>query len=154
MPNHCYQSVWIKGPWAVVHYLYEQLTEHKRFCDAVVPMSLEPWLVSDSFDEHGWYGWRNKNWGTKWDVCEVEADDGYESDGTHGWFSFRCWTAWAPPIPVWERLHALGCEVDASYEDECGNFEGTWVNGVDDCWVPVWEEDENGDMIKVGREVA
>ena len=154
MPNHCYQSVHISGPRAVVRHLFDQLVEHKRFCDVVVPMSLEPWLVSDSFDEHGWYGWRCKNWGTKWDVVDVDVTEDYEQQDDEGWFAFNCWTAWAPPIPVWERLRALGCKVEADYEDEGGMFEGRWVDGDDQCWEPVFEEDEAGNLIKVDREVA
>jgi hypothetical protein len=157
MPNHCYQSVWIKGPRAVVRHLFDQLTQHDRFCDVVVPMSLEPWLVEDSFDEHGWYGWRHRHWGTKWDVCETNICEPYAdcaTDEGHGSFSFNCWTAWSPPIPVWERLVALGCEVHTDYEDEGGMFEGTWVNGDDQCWEPQFEEDEDGSLIKLEREVS
>ena len=142
MPNHCYQGVYIRGPKAVVHHLYKQLTEHDRFCDAVVPMPLEPWLVEDSFDEHGWYGWRVKHWGTKWDVAETEVVEDYQSHGEDADFSFRCWTAWSPPIPVWERLRALGCYVDASYEDEGEMFAGTWIDGDNQRWVPEHDEDE------------
>lgn len=145
MPNHCYQSVTITGPRAVVHHLYYQLTEHKRFCDAVVPMPLEPWLVEDSFDEHGWYGWRVKNWGTKWDVVDVEVTEDYESHDDMGTFAFTCWTAWSPPLPVWERLHALGCELEADYEDEGMMFAGRWVNGDDQCWEPELPEEEEED---------
>jgi hypothetical protein len=153
MPNHCYQSVWIRGPRAVVQHLHDQLTRHGRFCDAVVPMPLEPWLVEDSFDDLGWYGWRVNNWGTKWDLCDVQCLTDYEPrDKDQGFFSFNCWTAWAPPIPVWERLVALGCEVHANYEDEGSGFEGTWINGEDQCWEPQYEEDEDGCLVKVERE--
>ena len=144
IPNHCYQGVSIQGPRAVVRHLYDQLTEHGRFCDVVSPMPLRVWLVDDSFDSQGWYGWRNNNWGTKWDVCEVEVTEPYEQDETEGWFSFQCWTAWGPPIPVWERLHTeLGCSVDAEYEDEGAMFAGTWINGDDQCWEPEVDEEED-----------
>lgn len=141
MPNHCYQGVYIRGPRAVVHHLYRQLTENGRFCDAVVPMPLEPWLVKDCMDEHGWYGWRVKHWGTKWDVAYPEVVEDYQSHDETADFSFRCWTAWAPPIPVWERLRALGCYVDASYEDEGEMFAGTWIDGDDQCWEPEYDEE-------------
>jgi hypothetical protein len=54
-----------------------------------------------------WYEWRLENWGTKWDVCEVEIDEDcleYSDDKKVAWFSFRCWTAWAPPVPVWDSF--------------------------------------------------
>tara|TARA_R110000764_G_scaffold34193_3_gene76396 strand:+ start:34 stop:339 length:306 start_codon:yes stop_codon:yes gene_type:complete len=87
------------------------------------------------------YEWCNENWGTKWDVAEAEIIDELEVSDEEGpepiaWFAFKCWTAWAPPIPVWDRLHALGIEVDADYEDEGGMFKGEYQHGVDKCWDP------------------
>ena len=135
MPNHCYQSVYIKGPRAMVQELYFNLDcEEPRFCDVVVPMPLHEAVNS--------YDWCNANWSTKWDVQGVEiGDEGLTfSDVTDpeqiAWFSFKCWTAWAPPIPVWDQLHALGIDVGADYEDEGEMFKGEYQNGLDDCWVP------------------
>ena len=153
MPNHCYQSVFIKGPRDLVRELYTQLTEHNRFCDAVSPMPLEMWAADDVVDtKYGlspigaWYLFRNENWNTKWDVCDVEIDDsGLEhSDEEYpipvAWFSFKCWTAWAPPVPVWDKLHAMGIEVQADYQDEGMNFAGEYAHGEDKCWKPEEEE--------------
>tara|TARA_R110000764_G_scaffold240029_1_gene341653 strand:+ start:1603 stop:2019 length:417 start_codon:yes stop_codon:yes gene_type:complete len=128
-------------------------------------MPFEMWsregLPQGSFG--AWYDWRIQHWGTKWDVCEVEIDN----TGTHlaglefsekgspdsvAWFSFRCWTAWGPPVPVWDRLHALGITVDADYQDECGLFNGSYMFGEDENWEPEFEDDANGDPIEVERE--
>lgn len=137
MPNHCYQSVEIRGPRNLVQYIYHQLIHHDRFCDAVIPLPIEHALES--------YSWCCDNWGTKWDVVDAQVtnkinDLGVERDGDM-WFSFQCWTAWSPPIPVWERLVALGLEVDAEYEDEGMMFAGHWSNGDDQCWEPELEEE-------------
>jgi len=137
MPNHCYQSVEVRGPRAMVRYLYEELTENKRFCDVVIPIPLES--VADS------YNWCWDNWGVKWDVAEVEITNdlqtiGVERDGD-AWFSFRCWTAWGPPVPVWERLHALGLEVHAEYQDEAMLFAGEFSDGENFSWDPADEEE-------------
>jgi hypothetical protein len=35
-------------------------------------------------------------------------------------FSFNCWTAWSPPVPVWNTLVNMGISVDADYQDEGG----------------------------------
>ena len=43
-----------------------------------------------------------------------------------------CWTAWAPPVPVWEKLVDMGLSVKASYVDEGGFFQGTYKDGVID----------------------
>ena len=151
MPNHCYQSVFIKGPLDMVRELYFNLDSRvyisssgyvkaPRFCDVVAPMPLDQ--VGNSYE------WCNENWGTKWDVKEVEIDeDGLEySDEEYpipvAWFSFKCWTAWAPPVPVWDKLHAMGIEVEADYEDEGLMFKGEYMHGVDSSWEPTALDDE------------
>jgi hypothetical protein len=120
-------------------------------------MPFEQWQAPKTkwqgFDVEGWYDWRVNNWGTKWDVCEVEIDEELdhetrEEDGrlitadTKSWFEFRCWTAWGPPVPVWDKLHELGVEVHATYQDEGGMFEGEYVDGQDASWEPEFEEEE------------
>ena len=57
-------------------------------------------------------------------------------------FTFNCWTAWSPPIPVWEKLHSMGVSVDADYQDEGGMFEGTWLNGTGESWEPEYEQED------------
>jgi len=144
MPNHCDQQVTIKGPRALISQIEENL-EEGRFCDLISPMPFEMWIAPDQGNFGAWYEWRNENWGTKWDVCAVEMGDlRLIGDGTTKEIEFQCWTAWAPPIPVWDRLVDLGCKVEADYQDEGGMFEGTYRDGLDECWVPadVYEEDE------------
>ena len=135
MPNHCYQSVYLQGPRAVVQELYYQLTEHNRFCDAVISMPLDS--VVDG------YSWRVEKWGTKWDVAEAEItqDIDVSANEIEAWFAFRCWTAWAPPVPVWDKLHALGVTVEAEYQDEGMMFEGEYSGGENRSWVPEFEEE-------------
>lgn len=135
MPNHCYQTVDIEGPTGLVKNLYRSLKDEGRFCDAIIPMPL-----SESGD---WYEWHCKQWGTKWDVVEPEVISASWPDGVRGYkekerssFKFRCWTAWGPPTPVWDALLKLGFTVSADYIDECGNFEGTYKDGVTDEWIP------------------
>jgi hypothetical protein len=127
----------------LVQELYWALDlKEPRFCDAVLPI---PFANSTGMDG---YNWRVANWGTKWDVAEVEIDDGglEHSDEEYpisvAWFSFKCWTAWAPPVPVWDALHALGIEVQADYQDEGGMFEGEYSHGEDTSWEPTALEPE------------
>jgi len=141
MPNHCYQSVYIKGPSALVYELYHNLnSKEPRFCDAVLPI---PFAKSTGMVG---YDWRVENWGTKWDVAEVEIMEELLMSDEEGpeevaWFSFKCWTAWSPPIPVWDQLHALGIDVEADYEDEGEMFAGEYQYGVDVSWEPKAEEE-------------
>ena len=115
-------------------------------------MPFELWIAPDvKSDKYGfettspqWYDWRVDNWDTKWDVCEVEIEDKIEfsEDKDTAWFTFRCWTAWAPPVPVWNKLFAMGIEVQAEYVDEGGWFEGEYALGQDNCWRPEIEEED------------
>ena len=138
MPNHCYQTVYIKGPRAMVQELYFNLYgEEPRFCDVVVPMPLH--------EAGNSYEWCNANWETKWDVKDVEIMEELLMSDEEGpeqiaWFAFKCWTAWSPPIPVWDQLHALGIDVESDYEDEGGMFAGEYQYGEGDCWVPEAED--------------
>jgi len=144
MPNHCDQQVTIKGPRALISQIEDGLkSKEARFCDLISPMQFEMWIAPDQGNVGAWYEWRNENWGTKWDVCAVEMGDlRLIGDGTTKEIEFQCWTAWAPPIPVWDRLVDLGCKVEADYQDEGGMFEGTYRDGLDECWVPPADEEE------------
>jgi len=154
MPNHCYQTVIVGGPRDVVQYLHRNLSDHDRFCDVVSPMPLRTYLMPeiDESETYGfkattpaWYNWRLKFWGTKWDVCEVEMIESHSTlfreKEIHG-FTFKCWTAWGPPIPIWKKLHNMGVSVHATYQDEGGMFEGEYINGHDRSWEPEFEEEE------------
>lgn len=75
-----------------------------------------------------WYEWNINNWGTKWDFAldSVERTDSYTVKA-----SFE--SAWSPPITAYERLEALGFEVEAMYYEPGMCFVGMYVNGVDEC---------------------
>lgn len=156
MPNHCYQQVHIHGPRFLVKELYDHLTKaDPEFCQVINPMAFEQWLAPRTkwhgFEVEGWYDWRLENWGTKWDVCDVQitqslllddepSDDPWTMNAS---FSFNCWTAWSPPVPVWDALVGMGISVDADYQDEGMMFEGQYLNGEDKCWEPELIDEED-----------
>ena len=173
MPNHCSQQVHIHGQRFLVETIYNALTDNghnpyndgnllnPQFCQLIVPMPFETWIApktreQNAYEIDGWYSWRLTNWGTKWDVCDVEIADPITYHGTDkkpSWttpsdkevasFTFHCWTAWAPPIPVWDKLVEMGLSVDASYQDEGMMFEGEYLNGKNNSWEPEIEEEED-----------
>ena len=103
--------------------------------------SFGPWV--GGYELPAWYAWRVENWGTKWDVADVQMTNPLMIHGEgKSSFSFNCWTAWSPPIPVWDKLVEMGLSVDADYQDEGFNFEGTYLNGEDKCWEPELDEEE------------
>ena len=146
MPNHCDQQVHLSGPHNLLLAIWEELTSNNpQLLQLIKPMPFEVYKDPQDTLTPSWYDWRVDNWGTKWDAADI---DGVESSSDklpktitgieekNSWVSYNCWTAWGPPIPVWQAMHDLGIEVDADYQDEGGMFEGTWVNGVDDSWSP------------------
>ena len=147
MPNHCYQQVHLRGPSHLIHHLHKALSKSDpEFCSTIAPMPFELWAKETQPDQMmpDWYEWRCENWGTKWDVCDVLFDGvglEYSDDQKVAAFSFHCWTAWAPPVPVWDRLHAMGIEVEADYQDEGMNFEGAYRDGEESNWTIVHEEE-------------
>ena len=70
----------------------------------------------DGTNDSRWYDWQIKNWGTKWNVSNVdvvaEASDFIE-------FEFD--TAWSPPEPIISKLRELYPDVSISaFFDEPG----------------------------------
>jgi Api92-like protein with ferredoxin domain len=50
-----------------------------------------------------WYDWAVKNWGTKWNACNVEIDDISEIDNSVD-IGFE--TAWSAPFPIFQTIGA------------------------------------------------
>lgn len=66
--------------------------------------------------DNGWYEWNCRNWGSKWDACEVCIDD----NGTEATISFQ--TAWSPVENVIDKmsLQFRHLSFHYSYEEENG----------------------------------
>lgn len=77
-----------------------------------------------------WYGWRNANWGTKWDAMERSIEQTSENE-----ISICFQTAWSAPKPIYETLSVqypkLQFEIQFADEDlgsNCGTFKAE--NGI------------------------
>ncbi len=72
-----------------------------------------------------WHGWAKDHWGTKWNVGAGDAR--WKSEPGAERVEFE--TAWAPPLPVLERLAVrfTGAEIRLDYLEPEGGFQGTAV---------------------------
>jgi hypothetical protein len=77
-----------------------------------------------------WYDWAIANWGTKWGAYSYE-----ERERDEGRFVFKFETAWAFPLPVFNKLAELhpGVVLEIASFDEGWNFgcEGQFNGGND-----------------------
>jgi len=90
-------------------------------------LSIADKIVLELASSNGWYEWNCRNWGSKWDACDV--DESYSSP-THLAYNYN--TAWSPSLPAIEELSrqypTLTISVD--YEEEQGwGGEIAFLNG-------------------------
>ena len=76
------------------------------------------------FGAKDWYDWNIQNWGTKWDFAleNVNREDEYTLTASFD-------SAWSPPIEAYQKLEALGFEIDAKYYEPGMAFCGTYITG-------------------------
>ena len=70
----------------------------------------------DGTNDDRWYDWNIQNWGTKWEVSQVECDHWDDN-------SFECEfeTAWSPPEGIFYAFRQLFPDVDVTwFYDEPG----------------------------------
>ena len=100
MPNHCDNSITIKGPSEKMQAMYTELQkEDANLCEIMYPMPKElEGTTSPSPDgSPDWYSWCTNNWGTKWGAYDGDYDIEDAGDGeTIITGSFQ--SAWGPPL--------------------------------------------------------
>ena len=70
-------------------------------------------FASTGRQDDRWYDWRTENWGTKWDINEVEFN---EVDSDFIEFTFN--TAWCAPEPIVNELRSrYECKDEESYSN-------------------------------------
>ena len=82
------------------------------------------WDFPDGTNDDRWYNWNNSNWGTKWEVADVECDH-FEPN------SFECEfeTAWSPAEGIFHALREQFPDVDISwFYDEPGMQVAGYLN--------------------------
>ena len=122
MPNHTDNRVTLShADSQQIDAIYNVMnTDDTELLNHIIPMPPEEEIAS------GWYEWRLDNWGTKWDIYETHCN---RIDANT--LSMTFYTAWSPPIPVFDKLVDMGFEVNARYLDEGWMYIGEYVDGDD-----------------------
>jgi len=133
MPNWCMNNLEIEGNPKQLHKLLKQIevtkseaqTEHDvtRFsCNQVIPRPAD--------QEDNWYEWNTANWGSKWDLGDL---DFYVDDWEEGIVGMNFSTAWSPIEPVIETLAKSYPKLSFRYQfyESGSDFWGKidWENG-------------------------
>lgn len=83
-------------------------------------------LNQQKYGYASWYDWNIANWGTKWDLCETQAD---RHDANNITLTFD--TAWSPPIEAYGKLEELGFVIEAYYYEPGMCFCGIYEDGCE-----------------------
>jgi len=137
MPNHTDNRVILSHDDSQqIDMIYNVMnTEDTPLCQTLIPMDeklLEISGISDNYEVQGWYEWRLENWGTKWDVYETHCT---RIDANT--LNLNFYTAWSPPIPIYDKLVDMGFEINARYLDEGWGYIGEYTDGDDWCTTDV-----------------
>lgn len=93
MPNWYYGNVTIRGNIKPFQDWYlKNKEEEENFAETFVPLSSGKWD----------YNVAVKEWGTKWDLSDINVYCGEDENDTAFSFSFQ--SAWSPPIYLWKQL--------------------------------------------------
>lgn len=87
--------------------------------------------------DNAWCDWRCQNWGTKWDVWGLDFTDRrkrpkHKTVLEFNFFTVSFFSAWCPPIQAYEKLTAMGFQINASYENIESGCRGTWDSETGD----------------------
>lgn len=139
MPNWCENDLRVTGEASEVERFFESVkSEQSRFdFNKIKPYPVEFEVMDrehaekkrerDGFNSGG-YEWRLRNWGTKWNACEVT-----EVVSIRGGKMVSFSTAWSPPTPLIERASIDWPKLtfDIRYYEAGIGFKGreTWKAG-------------------------
>ena len=84
------------------------------------------------FEGRDWYDWNVRNWGTKWDACDVVVD---ESQLNVGVLAYHFSTAWSPAEGAYQRMveqhptlaFSFHCEEEQGWGVEYDSVSGELV---------------------------
>lgn len=128
MPNWCENIVELTNTHEEIAKLGAYLAENAgdmKFCDYWLPTPKE------LMDNEGWYDWRIKHWGIKWDV-EIFDPVVERINDTQSTISVAFQSAWNHPLELYEYLTEKTPFIVKAMYNECGvGFCGEFKEGVD-----------------------
>lgn len=124
MPNWCSNSLKLTATNDSNRKLLDELEKQFNAMHPVIFDMIKPTPL-DLLDGQGWYDWRIKNWGTKWDATILSAS----RKGETATLYFE--TAWAPPIEIYRVLEEEGFKVEATYVEQGMQYAGFYKDGTD-----------------------
>ena len=125
MPNWCSNSLKLTATTDNNRKLLDELEKQFDSSDKAVIFDMIKPTPLDLLEGQGWYDWRIKNWGTKWDATLLRATRKKNSATLY----FE--TAWAPPIEIYKVLEEEGFKVEATYVEQGVQYAGHYKNGND-----------------------
>lgn len=125
MPNWCSNSLKLTATTDNNRKLLDELEKQFDSSDKAVIFDMIKPTPLDLLEGNGWYDWRIKNWGTKWDATLLRATRKKNSATLY----FE--TAWAPPIEIYKVLEEEGFKVEATYVEQGVQYAGHYKNGND-----------------------
>ena len=140
MPNWCLNKLKIShtDPAAVSRLVAAY--DAGQLCQEFIPMP------ADADIGDNWHAWCADHWGTKWDVGSDEKERyGTKAVVADNQVTCEFDSAWAPPIPLYDVLTALGFKIRASYFEPGIRFCGIYIDGQDN-----FVEYADIDLIPVG----
>jgi hypothetical protein len=121
----------------VVGVLGTLIPTPQKLLDTVSGSSTPQAVYDANLAEFGykdWYDFQVAKWGTKWDLCDVDAQ---RISPNEIYLTFT--TAWTPPTAACETLTEQGFSIVNEYCEPGMGFAGVWNEGADqEC--EVWEE--------------
>lgn len=144
MPNWCTNQIEINGTRDDIEKLLSDAKAEKN------PFSLEKLVPMPKEKEKNWYEWNIANWGTKWDLSDVDIDD--QGDCVF----VNCQTAWGPPLEGLLNISKKypNLELSIFYEESGMDFCGksTFKNGEADGEERTWTEQFGFNLILKNEE--
>jgi hypothetical protein len=141
MPNWCANTVTLRHADPAMIARAKEAFVQGKFLNEFVPIPESLHIVAGSvgeqdraaheaqmkanLDAHGykdWYDFSVSEWGTKWDVGDGDGINDVQSNELTVFFE----SAWAPPIGAYEKMTAMGFEIEAMYDEPGMAFAGVW----------------------------